>query len=111
MLILYSREVAPTNHFCKNQFQYLMPLFSIISLISHFGFKLAVNKGLFYQNCANFYQLDATISLECCFVYNKSPISLFMDRFEYFFLFDLEIRWVFQIQYCTLHQMTHWITK
>ena len=28
-----------------------------------------------------------------------------------FFFFDLEIRWEFQIQYCTLPQMTLWTTK
>ena len=40
---------------------------------------------------------------------NKSPISLFMDQFEYKKKIDLEIRWGFQIRYCT--QMTHWTTK
>ena len=32
---------------------------------------------------------------------HKSPISLYMDKFEYFFFFDLEIWWGFQIPYCT----------
>ena len=31
-----------------------------------------------------------------------------MDRFDNFVFFDLEIRWGFQIRYCTLPQMTHY---
>ncbi len=85
-------------------------------------------------------------------IFNISIISLFLDRFQYFFssltwkfyedsksdivlslkslsgpqmsnflvygpiwiiffFFDLEIRWEFQIRYCTLPQMTNWTTK
>ena len=42
---------------------------------------------------------------------NQSIISLFLNRFECLFFFDLEIWWRLQIQYCTLSQMTHWTTK
>ena len=43
---------------------------------------------------------------------HKCPIFLFMDRLQYFFsFFDLEIRWEFQIRYCTFPQMTNWTTK
>ena len=42
---------------------------------------------------------------------HKSPIYFFMDRFEYFFFFDLEIWWGFQIRYCTLPQIPQWTTK
>ena len=36
---------------------------------------------------------------------------MFLDLFEYFFFFDLEIWWGFIIRYCTFPQMNLWTTK
>ncbi len=44
---------------------------------------------------------DIVLSQNDC-LDHKSQISLFLDRFEYFFFFDLEIRWGFQIRYFEL---------
>ena len=46
-----------------------------------------------------------------CITRQKSPISCLWTYLNYFFFFDLEIRWGFQIRYCTLPQITHWTTK
>ena len=42
---------------------------------------------------------------------HKSPISCLRTDLTYFFFIDLEIRWRFQIRYCTLPQMIHWTTN
>ena len=42
---------------------------------------------------------------------HKSPISCLWTDFNIFFFFNLEIWWRFQSWYCTLPQMTLWITK
>ena len=42
---------------------------------------------------------------------HKSPISLFMDRFEYFFFFDLEIWWGFKKTTLYFPQMCLLTTK
>ena len=46
-------------------------------------------------------KFDIVLSPNDCPDHN-SPISLFLDRFEYFFFFDLEIRWGFQNRYFEL---------